>query len=122
MKKLIPILLGVCTFLFILNGGVQTYFKFFPFWKYDKLMHGLLYFSAYLFTFLIVSPYTNKKAVIVGLIWFSVGFLEEVRQSFTHRGFSILDIISNFVGIIVSYYLLKLFYDSRKKANNLSVS
>jgi VanZ family protein len=85
-------------------------------------MHGLLYFSAYLFTFLIVSPYTNKKAVIVGLIWFSVGFLEEVRQSFTHRGFSILDIISNFVGIIVSYYLLKLFYDSRKKANNLSVS
>lgn len=81
-------------------------------------MHGLLYFSTSVFTTLMLSTYTKEKALRIALFWFTLGFVEEVRQSFTDRGFSILDIISNFVGILIAYYLIKLLYaykENRKK-------
>lgn len=111
-KRIILFVILIGVFFAVLAGGVH---RFLPFiWKYDKLGHALLYFCANLFCYLILF-FPNKKYLLkTAYFVFSVGLMEEVRQVFTYRGFSFLDIIANFVGILLSVLLIKLLYENRK--------
>ena len=68
------------------------------------LIHFILFFILYI---LFYAAFTKKHKVLIFCICYAV-FIE-VLQIFFSRGFQVLDIIFNFIGIFISFILLFFF-------------
>ena len=74
------------------------------------LIHLVLFFILYL---LFYFSFSNKKKILLFCIIYSV--VVELLQILTSRGFQIFDIIFNFIGVLISFLLLFLFYKNNRK-------
>ena len=74
------------------------------------LIHLVLFFILYL---LLYFSFSNKNKVLLFCIMYSV--VVELLQILTSRGFQIFDIIFNFIGVLISFLLLFLFYKNNRK-------
>ena len=74
------------------------------------LIHLVLFFILYL---LFYFSFSNKKKILLFCIMYSV--VVELLQILTSRGFQIFDIIFNFIGVLISFLLLFLFYKNNRK-------
>jgi len=70
------------------------------------LIHFILFFILYILFYV---AFTKKYKVLIFCICYAV--LIEILQIFFSRGFQVLDIIFNLIGIIISFMLLFYFYE-----------
>lgn len=73
--------------------------------KTSFIIHIIIFFIFYL---LFYYSFSNKYKILLFCIIYSV--IIEILQIFTSRGFQILDIIFNLIGIILSYLFVLYFY------------
>lgn len=69
------------------------------------IIHIIIFFILYL---LFYYSFSNKYKILLFCIIYSI--IIEILQIFTSRGFQILDIVFNLIGIIVSYLFVLYFY------------
>jgi len=78
------------------------------------IIHLVLFFILYL---LFYFSFSNKYKILLFCIIYSV--LVELLQIFTSRGFQILDIMFNLIGVLVSFLFLLYFYKNKSKKREI---
>ena len=102
-------------FLFFFYGAFIVYFSLFTYGPksdftilgnitvFDKFIHIFVYM---LWPFFILFFFQKKIALILS-ICLIFSFIVEYLQIYTDRNFQILDILSNSLGIIISFFIFK---------------
>ena len=68
-------------------------------------IHLALFFLLY---FLFYFSFVNKKKILIFCILYAV--IIEILQLFTSRGFQILDVLFNIIGVIISLLIIRYFF------------
>ena len=104
-------------FLFFLYGAFIVYFSLFTYGPksdlvilgnitvFDKFIHIFVYI---LWPFFILFFFKEKIALII-IFCLIFSLIVEYLQIYTDRNFQILDILSNSVGLIISFFIFKFF-------------
>ena len=104
-------------FLFILYGAFIVYFSLFTYGPksdlvilgnitvFDKFIHIFVYM---LWPFFILFFFKEKIALII-IFCLIFSLIVEYLQIYTDRNFQILDILSNSIGLIISFFIFKFF-------------
>lgn len=72
--------------------------------KISYIYHLLLFFILY---FLFIFSFSNKLKILFYCLIYAI--LTEILQYFTSRGFEILDIFFNIVGLLISFFFVIYF-------------
>jgi len=104
-------------FLFFLYGAFIVYFSLFTYGPksdlvilgnitvFDKFIHIFVYM---LWPFFILFFFKEKVALII-IFCLIFSLIIEYLQIYTDRNFQILDILSNSIGLIISFFIFKFF-------------
>ena len=104
-------------FLFFLYGAFIVYFSLFTYGPksdlvilgnitvFDKFIHIFVYM---LWPFFILFFFREKIALII-IFCLIFSLIVEYLQIYTDRNFQILDILSNSIGLIISFFIFKFF-------------
>ncbi len=99
------ILFGITVLSFLPLSGVES--KAFLIPHFDKIAHLLSYTAlGGAMYFAVAKEKENfKKGVVIIILGVVIGFLIEIIQPYFDRSFELLDIVSDFVGLVVGVYL-----------------
>lgn len=99
------ILFGITVLSFLPLSGVES--KAFLIPLFDKIAHLLSYTALGGAMYFAVAKESRnfKKGVVIIILGVLIGFLIEIIQPYFDRSFEILDIVSDFAGLVVGVYL-----------------
>jgi VanZ family protein len=99
------ILFAITTLSFLPLSGVES--KAFLIPHFDKIAHLLSYTALGGAMFFAVAKESGnlKKAIVIIILGLVIGFSIEIIQPYFNRSFELLDIVSDFVGLVLGVYL-----------------